>query len=624
MDFPEKAAIMLRFFVFQRSGMPLNIRKGLDAELLRKFDIDNDFSNFKRSIHVSIALTIINFPLLLLDIYRFVYSRELFSQYGYTEITIIHLLSCIVFPALIIIGKVKTRNGWLPVGSPFYKYFWRVFFSSAYVYALTTSAPCLQLYRNLTTLFVAVIVLASAFKVKLNVYLAHSVLLCILDIISIWLFVPRVRAFFPGLISDITSTIIVAVCINYIAYSESLKSFLNKMNFEKEQAEKIVEREANKAKSEFLANMSHEIRTPINGIHGMLSMLQEGQLSEEQKDYIKYAKSSCDVLISIVNDLFDMTLIKANKIVLENKPYSPEEVVKAAVSNLGAQIKTKNIEMKISIDSTLPKFVLGDKNRVTQILNNLLSNAWKFTNAGSISVDCRKMVEDGGEFIRFEVMDTGIGIPDDKINFIFAQFFQIDSTLQKKYRGAGLGLTICKSLVDMMGGRIAARSNNPEAGTTFTFLLPLNVPDENFDKIQTHYDSVPKDFLAGKSVLCAEDNDTNLKFITNILKKYGAEVRTVFDGKEALDIMEKNDFDVVLLDIRMPVIDGIETIKNLREAEKSRGGYTPAVAVTTYTMKRNKDMIMESGFDGYLSKPFSEEELMLEIYNNINKKRSSE
>ena len=399
--------------------MSINIRKGYDAELLRKFDIDNDFSNFKRSIHVSIALTIINFPLLLLDIYRFVYSRELFSQYGYTEITVIHLLSCIVFPALIIIGKVKTRNGRLPVGNPFYKYFWRIFFSSAYIYALTTSAPCLQLYRNLTTLFVAVIVLASAFKVKLREYLAHSVLLCVLDIISIWLFVPRVRGFFPGLISDITSTIVVAIFINYIAYSESLKSFINKMSFEKEQAEKIVEKEANKAKSEFLANMSHEIRTPINGIYGMLSMLQDSALNEEQKDYIKYAKSSCEVLNNIVNDLFDMVLIKANKIKLENKPYSIEELVRASVANIEHRMNADGIRTEINIDESLPEFVIGDKNRIAQILNNLLSNAWKFTSAGSISVDCRKIFSDGKESVLFGVKDTGIGIPDDKMPFIF-------------------------------------------------------------------------------------------------------------------------------------------------------------------------------------------------------------
>ena len=604
--------------------MPLNIRKGYDKELLRKFDIDNDFSNFKRAIHVSIALTIINFPLLLLDIYRFVYSRELFSQYGYTEITIIHLLSCIVFPALIIIGKVRTRNGRLPVGSPFYKYFWRVFFSSAYVYALTTSAPCLQLYRNLTTLFVAVIVLASAFKVKLSVYLAHSVLLCILDIISIWLFVPRVRGFFPGLISDITSTIIVAVCINYIAYSESLKSFLNKINFEKEQAEKIVEREANKAKSEFLANMSHEIRTPINGIYGMLSMLQDSALNEEQKDYIKYAKSSCEVLNNIVNDLFDMVLIKANKIKLENKPYSIEELVRASVANIEHRMNADGIITEINIDESLPKFVVGDKNRIAQILNNLLSNAWKFTTKGTITVDCRKIFSDGKESVLFGVKDTGIGIPDDKIHFVFDQFYQLDSTLKKQYRGAGLGLAICKNLVTMMGGRIGVRSNSPEAGTTFFFELPLVMPDKECDIPVKQNESIPENFLAGKSILCVEDNETNLKFVTALLGKKGAHVTTAPNGEVALDIMKKNDFDMVLLDIRMPVMDGVDTISRIRAAEAENKSYTPVIAGTTYTMKRSRDMIMSSGFDGFLSKPFSETDLMLEIYNNINKKRRSE
>ena len=601
--------------------MPLNIRKGLDKELLRKFDIDNDFSNFKRSMHISAALTVINFPLLLLDIYRYLYSRELFSQFGYTEVSVLHLLSCIFYPAMLIVGKVKTGNGTLPPENPFYKYFWRIFFSSAYLYALAASAPCLALYQNLTTLFVAILVLASSFKIRLREYLAHSVLLCIADLLSVWFYVPAVREIYPGIISDITSTVIVAVCINYIAYSESLKSFLNKINFEHEQAEKIVEREANKAKSEFLANMSHEIRTPINGIYGMLSMLQEEPVTENQKEYIKYAKSSCEVLINIVNDLFDMVLIKSGKIVLDNKPYSPAELVNASVSTVNYR-KTKDIDFRISIDSSLPKFVVGDKNRVAQILNNLLSNAWKFTSGGSISVDCRRIIEENCEFIRFEVKDTGIGIPDDKINFVFDRFFQIDSSPKKQYGGAGLGLAICKNLVEIMNGKISVRSNNPEAGTTFAFLLPLVVPDESMGKTETRYEDVPKDFLKGKSVLCTEDNETNLKLITDILRRHGANVLTASDGKQALDIMKKNDFDIVMLDIRMPVMDGIETVKNIRELEKSGGGYTPVIAVTTYTMKKNRDMIMSNGFDGYLPKPFSEADLMLEIYNNINKKRS--
>ena len=623
MDFPEKAAIMLCFFVFQRFNMALSIRKGLDAELLKKFDMNNDFSNFRRSIHISIALIIINFPLLLFDIYRFVYYPELFSHYGYTEISVIHLFSCIVFPVMLIVGKVGSRNGRLPVGSPFYKYFWRSFFTLAYLYALTTSAPCLELYQNLTTLFVAVLVLASSFKVRMREYLAHSLLLCCLDLFSIWLFVPGVSEIYPGIISDVMSTIVVAVFINYIAYSESLKSFLNKVNFEKEQAAKIVEREANKAKSEFLANMSHEIRTPINGIYGMLSMLQESPLNEEQKDYIKYAKSSCEVLNNIVNDLFDMVLIKANKIKLENKPYSVEELVRASVANIEHRMKVNEIRTEINIDETLPKFVVGDRNRIAQILNNLLSNAWKFTHSGTISVECRKIFADGQGSILFGVKDSGIGIPDDKMPFIFDQFYQLDSTLKKQYRGAGLGLAICKNLVDMMSGRIGARSNSPEPGTTFFFELPLVLPDEDWNKSEKEYESIPENFLAGRNILCVEDNETNLKFVTALLIKRGARVMTAPNGKIALDIMEKNEFDIVLLDIRMPVMDGIETIQRIRAAEAESRGYTPVIAGTTYTMKKNRDEIMENGFDGYLSKPFSEAELMIEIYNNINKKRSA-
>ena len=601
--------------------MPLNIRKGCDKELLRQFDISNNVANVKMSLYIYLGLTIINIPLLVLDIYRYFYERALYDRYGYNQILWVHLASCLIFPFFWIYGVIKSRDKKLSHDSPFYRYYWRMFFFMAYLYVLFTSAPCLAIYENLTTLFVATLALAVAFKVKHYEYMLQTLWLCVLDLISIKLYVPEIEGVYVGIVSDIVSTVVLAICINYVVYRDAFTSFINKTNFEKEQAEKIVEREANKAKSEFLANMSHEIRTPINGVYGMLSMLQEEPVTENQKEYIKYAKSSCEVLINIVNDLFDMVLIKSGKIVLDNRPYSLAELVNASVSTVNYQ-KMKDIEFRISIDSTLPKFVVGDKNRVAQILNNLLSNAWKFTSSGSISVDCRRIIEDSGEFIRFEVKDTGIGIPQDKINFVFDNFFQIDSTLKKKYRGAGLGLAICKNLVEMMGGKISVRSNSPEAGTTFAFLLPLIFPDESWEKVETHYEVLPKDFLAGKSVLCVEDNETNLKLITDILRRHGAKVLTASNGKQSLDIMEKNDFDIVLLDIRMPVMDGVETIKNIREVEKSGGGYTPVIAVTTYTMKRSRDMIMSNGFDGYLSKPFSEADLMLEIYNNINKKRS--
>ena len=602
--------------------MPLNnIRKGYDKELLRQFDISNNVANVKMSLYIYLGLTIINIPLLVLDIYRYFYERALYDRYGYNQILWVHLASCLIFPFFWIYGVIKSRDKKLSHDSPFYRYYWRMFFFMAYLYVLFTSAPCLAIYENLTTLFVATLALAVAFKVRHYEYMLQTLWLCVLDLISIKLYVPEIEGVYVGIVSDIVSTVVLAICINYVVYRDAFTSFINKTNFEKEQAAKIVEREANKAKTEFLANMSHEIRTPINGVYGMLSMLQEEPVTENQKEYIKYAKSSCEVLINIVNDLFDMVLIKSGKIVLDNKPYSPAELVNASVSTVNYR-KTKDIDFRISIDSSLPKFVVGDKNRVAQILNNLLSNAWKFTSGGSISVDCRRIIEDSGEFIRFEVKDTGIGIPQDKINFVFDRFFQIDSSPKKQYGGAGLGLAICKNLVEMMGGKISVRSNSPEAGTTFAFLLPLVVPDESMGKTETRYEDVPNDFLKGKSVLCTEDNETNLKFITSILSRQGANVRIASDGKQALDIMKKNDFDIVLLDIRMPVMDGVETIKNIRELEKNGGGYTPVIAVTTYTMKRSRDMIMSNGFDGYLSKPFSEADLMLEIYNNINKKRS--
>ena len=602
--------------------MSINIRKGYDAELLRKFDISNNVANVKMALYIYLGLTVINIPLLALDIYRYFCERTLYDRFGYNQIFWVHLISCLIFPFFWIYGMVRSRDKKLSHDSCFYKYYWRIFFFMAYLYVLFTSAPCLAIYENLTTLFVATLALAVAFKVRHYEYTLHTLWLCAFDLISIKLYVPEIEGVYVGIISDIVSTVVLAICINYVVYKDAFTSFVNKMNFEKEQAEKIVEREANKAKSEFLANMSHEIRTPINGIHGMLSMLQESGLSEEQSDYVKYARSSCEVLNNIVSDLFEMTLINAHKIVIENTPYSPDELVRNLAANFLPQMKMKELNLEINIDESLPKFVSGDKNRVAQILNNLLSNAWKFTPAGTITIECVKVTDDGKDMLRYGVKDTGIGIPEDKIPFIFDRFFQLDSSPRKQYSGAGLGLAICKSLAEMMGGTISARSNSPEAGTTFTFELPLLLPDEDWMRSMEKSGSVPADFLVGKKILCVEDNETNLKFVTALLSKKGAVVSTAPNGKVALEIIEKNDFDIVLMDIRMPVMDGIETIEHIRAAEAGTKGYTPVIAGTTYTMKKNKDEIIAHGFDGYLAKPFAESDLMLEIYKNIGKKRS--
>ena len=602
--------------------MWLDIRKGYDKELLRQFDMSTNVGNVRMSRYIYFGLTVINIPLLILDIYRYLYDRQIYDSFGYTEIFAVHIFSCVLFPILWFYSRRKMLEKDLPQDGFFYKYFWRIFFFMAYFYVLFTSAPCLAVYGNLTTLFVATLAVAVALKVRHYEYLLHTLWLCILDLVSIWLYVPESHEVFTGVVSDVLSTAAVAVCINFVAYREALVSFVNKTNFEKEQAEKIVEREANKAKSEFLANMSHEIRTPINGIHGMLLMLQESVLSEEQGDYVKYAKSSCDVLNNIVNDLFDMVLINSNKIRLEKKPYSPAELIRTTAANFAPQMKMKNLECRTDIDETVPEFVVGDRNRVAQILNNLLSNAWKFTPSGTIDVKCRRMLSNGKEFVRFEVRDTGIGIPEDKIPFVFDKFYQLDSTAGKQYQGAGLGLAICKSLIDMMEGTISVHSNVPEAGTTFLFELPIIFPDEGWDS-EKRKNVIPEDFLVGKKILCVEDNETNLKFVTALLSKKGADVTTALNGKIALEIMEKNDFDIVLMDIRMPVMDGIEAIEHIRAAEAGTKGYTPVIAGTTYTMKKNKDEIVAHGFDGYLAKPFAESDLMLEIYKNINKKRSA-
>lgn len=378
----------------------------------------------------------------------------------------------------------------------------------------------------------------------------------------------------------------------------------------------IAAREAAEAstrtKNELLAVISHELRTPLNGVIGGAQLLGMTELTDDQQEYLQMVEISASNELALVNDLLDLASLDASEIKIATAPFALNDSIMNAMLPHRTAIKERGLTLKSDISPALCRTVLGDGRRLTQVVSNLINNAVKFTAQGEISLAADLLDKgEGSMILRLVVSDTGIGIAPKDQHRIFEPFVQADMSHTRSYGGTGLGLSICKKLVERMGGAISLESEAGK-GSRFTIELPFMAAAPVAEPVVSRISPEPAPATA-ITVLIAEDNLINLKATTGMLRKMGCSVVCAADGKEALAHWMQGGVDVVLMDIQMPVMDGLEALQFIRDKEKQNGSHTPVVALTAHAMHDDRERLLKAGFDGYLAKPVDVQALAAEL-----------
>jgi PAS domain S-box-containing protein len=411
---------------------------------------------------------------------------------------------------------------------------------------------------------------------------------------------------------DITDHIrIEAELLQAKEHAEQAKKIAEEAQSKAEEATKIAEN-AVICKQQFLSNMSHEIRTPMNSIIGFTNVLLKTRLTAKQKEFLMAIKMSGDVLTVLINDILDLAKVNSGKMTFDQKPFKMSTSISAMIHLFEPKIQEKNLQLTKKYDPTIPEILKGDRNRLHQILNNLVSNAVKFTTKGEITVEVRLLHADKNSVtIEFVISDTGIGIPEDKIEHIFENFQQATNTTSRLYGGTGLGLAIAKQLAEQQGGSITVKSKVNE-GTTFSVVLPFGIT-KSLVESETEIE-VPVVKTRGLKVLVVEDIALNQLLVRTMLKDFGFECDLADNGRIAIEKLNGNVYDVILMDLQMPEMNGFEATKHIRERMNS---HIPIIALSADVTTVNLEKCIAAGMNGYISKPIEEKLLYNKIMDSM-------
>ncbi|SFH77962.1 hypothetical protein SAMN05192551_10319 [Tindallia magadiensis] len=384
---------------------------------------------------------------------------------------------------------------------------------------------------------------------------------------------------------------------------DKIVKFSEMLKVKNEELDEAVQKAeaANQTKSKFLANMSHEIRTPLNGILGFLQLLEETDMDQKQQEYLTYIKTSSETLLTIINDILDISKIESGQLELEHIDFNLSRTLEAALVPMFQSARAKGIDLKLEVDSEVPAWVKGDPIRLRQIITNLASNGVKFTEEGSVTVSVHQVeAKDETTTVEILVTDTGIGMSQETIKKIFQPFSQADSSSTRKYGGTGLGLSISRDLIHLMNGEIQAESQLGK-GSCFKVRIPFEKGDgEKITYISEEILGAEKEWKDSK-VLVVEDQEINLVLVEQVLKNIGISFDVARNGIEAVNAFYRKQHDLILMDIQMPVMDGLEATKRIRSLKNVQQPYI--IAMTAHVMQENINQAYDAGMDGYIQKP---------------------